>query len=865
MLKKDIKWLLLLIIPVMFLACTSDKKAEPEKKEFQLDLTVRLEGKALDGAKVTVNGIEEGTTDKKGKFSKVLKEAPGKEVTFSVSKEKPGYKINSWTQSFVMKEPGETPLKYVFEATLEWSKYITLFVSEDGRPLGGVSVTIGGKKSGETNQKGELVYKYRKAPKKGLAIAVSQKGYSSWKKRKKLNAGERVNIELYKQSVVAVKAMTDEYGFTKGVPGITVAIDGKTMGKTRANGSYLYKYKGKPGKKVLLSLSAPGFIPDRWEQKVVLDDDLYVQRYFYPATPKPIRVGIVGYVNNSPEEPMDNVISRIEEAVGNRLFSYMSFKGVPRAKLLQKMNKSKTTIEKMTTRGWQKTKLMRTVDMVILGSVAKKEKGYIFETKVYTSSGKLLLSQISTAKKAKHIKKVAKKLVNNIMRQFPFEGTVAAAEEDEYKINLGKVDYGVRKGMEFSLMEARLDNQGKVKSFSEIGTFKVKSAKSDVSWGEVEFLKAKGDVKVGSKVVRRLFKEEEQKAARNFFILKVNGGLPPDVTPLAGTNVYLDGRWVGTTDRNGKAKVPVKLGKGMDIVLYRHGYKQLVDEVWIEKEMEEKAFVLNVNNALFKVESAPSNAAVFIDGKNVGTTPIVEGKSVTFGFHKIKISAPGNYRHWEKIIDFKEKVVDRTGSKKIVLFKDTLKIGREAERNGNVDAAIKAYANAEKNHPDYSDIRHSLARLYMDEKKDYVAAIREFENVLTLPENKQLVYKQFAVTYTNLGHAYYEHGNSLLKSDKREAAKNFAAAIKNLERAKQNTRFFPTAHYDEAVHDTYYYRAISFHKLYMATRKNSILNKADLAWREYFDFFPKKLESDGNFAGIREAAQKRWTQIKDLM
>ena len=43
----------------------------------------------------------------------------------------------------------------------------------------------------------------------------------------------------------------------------------------------------------------------------------------------------------------------------------------------------------------------------------------------------------------------------------------------------------------------------------------------------------------------------------------------------------------------------------------------------------------------------------------------------------------------------------------------------------------------------------------MDEKKDYDMAIREFENVLSLPENQQIIYKQFAITYTNLGHAYY--------------------------------------------------------------------------------------------------------------
>ena len=151
--------------------------------------------------------------------------------------------------------------------------------------------------------------------------------------------------------------------------------------------------------------------------------------------------------------------------------------------------------------------------------------------------------------------------------------------------------------------------------------------------------------------------------------------------------------------------------------------------------------------------------------------------------------------------------------------------------------------------------------LYLDEKNDYDAAIREFESVLSLPENQQLVHKQFSVAFTNLGHAYYQKGNALVAKDKQGAAQNFAKAVQNLQMAKQNTRFFPTARYDEAVHDTYYYNALSYHKLYQITKKPAVLNSAQLAWREYFDFFPKRLEGNSAYEQSRQAAQKYWDQI----
>jgi len=65
-----------------------------------------------------------------------------------------------------------------------------------------------------------------------------------------------------------------------------------------------------------------------------------------------------------------------------------------------------------------------------------------------------------------------------------------------------------------------------------------------------------------------------------------------------------------------------------------------------------------------------------------------------------------------------------------------------------------------------------------------------------------------------------------VQKDKEAAAQNFAKAIQNLQIAKQNARFFPNVHYDEAVHDTYYYTALSYHKLYLITRKNNLLSNA---------------------------------------
>jgi tetratricopeptide (TPR) repeat protein len=297
-------------------------------------------------------------------------------------------------------------------------------------------------------------------------------------------------------------------------------------------------------------------------------------------------------------------------------------------------------------------------------------------------------------------------------------------------------------------------------------------------------------------------------------------------------------------------------------VLYRHGYQQVSTTLRIEKDRDLKEYTLVVNNSIFRIDSNPSGADVFVDDEKLGRTPLSDGKPVTLGFHTVKVTAGGDYRDWEEVVEFASKTEDRTGSRAIVLQKDYLRIGERAARNGDIDGAIAAYRSTEKGHPDYSETHHRLAQLYLDEKGEYDNAIREFENVLSLPENQQLVYKQFAVAYTNLGHAYYERGNILVPKDRDGAAQSFAKAVENLKTARQNTRFFPTDRYDEVVHDTYYYSALSYHKLYLLTRKPALLNSANQAWQEYFDFFPKKLEGNSAFAQSRDAARTYWDQIK---
>ncbi len=771
MAKPYTKLTLIFVSAVLLFACNTQKQIGIDVK-----LTVTLDGKPAADAQVTVDGTPAGATDNQGKFESRLQRLPGQEVTLAVKSKTPGYRIEPWHQSFITKLPKAGAIEsYPFDVRLKGEKYFTLAVVTDDEPLEAAAVLIQKQKVGQSDANGDYIHSYKKMPKKGFFLSVRKKGYHTWKRRVKVKPGERYEVALKKKAtkvaapapadveeapasipaapakkrksqaktsrpVWTIVAQTDAYGVAKALPGVVVSINGNRVGKTDARGKFGYRFKRPSTKGAKLQLSAPGHIPAQWETTVPIKGRRTIQRYFYPAKPAPIEVGLYGYINNSPEADLSAVLDDVEAAVRSNLFLYRSFKEVPKSQLREMMLMQSLDMETVSTKGWQHTGLIKSVDMIVAGSVTQDERGFTIETSLITADGKILLSQINKARKQRDIKRTAKLIVAGIIDQFPFEGAVAAIEDDGYRINLGTHNYKIRRGNQFRYMAAQMDRSGRIKGYREQGLLRVVKTSESASWTEVASLNENQQIKVGDKVVRRIYLEEEREAAKASFVLMATGGTEAQSGPLWGVNVYLNNTWVGTTRANGKVEVPAHLNEAYDLLLSRHGYQPVHTTVEVTESKSLKTYSLAVANALFKVESMPSSAEVFVDGVKIGQTPLLDGELVNFGFRKVRLSVGGEFRDWEQVVEFNKPEVAFTGSQKIALMKDYYKIGQQAEQNGNLDGAIKAYASIERQNPDYSNARHRLAQLYMDEKKDYNAAIVEFEKVLALPENKQIIF-----------------------------------------------------------------------------------------------------------------------------
>lgn len=830
-------------------------------ERIDIQVSARIDGQPVPQATVVLDREQIGVTDAQGVLSKQVRKKAGSEIDLSVSKEMPGYRIEPWKTTFLVKLPKEgQPNAYRFDADLNATRYVTVRVSDKGAPLAEAEVSSGGKAVGATDAKGELVYTYKQQPAKGTEFSVTKTGYGSHRATYALEPGKTIEVGLNREALLAIKALTEEYGRGSGVANLAVSIDGRNVGKTDAQGAYTYTYRGEPGKRISVSVAAPGYIPSSWKTAVKVEGHVNLQRYFYPTSPRPIRIAIYRFTGNTPGVDLKDVAAQAEQSLGNYLFRFPGFREVPKETLQAEITQRKLNVDRLVSKGWQDTPLRATVDMIVLGSVAKTDDGYLTEVKFHTANGKVIFSEIGRTGSPRGIDNSVRDIASNVIERFPVEGTVIGEEGDRYRINIGR-NWRIGRGTEFTVTAPTLAEGGRVAGYRETGRAEVRRGDDASALLEVTTLKQGAKVQIGDRVVRRSTRDTDEGTA---MLLTVKGGVGSEVNPLAGANVYLNGEWKGATGSDGQAQIPLRLNRNYTLMVYRHGYEQYTGKINVAKSGEPHEFTLAANSAQFRVDSEPSGASVFLDDEPLGKTPITGGgKPVTLGFHSLRLSYGEDYRDFFEVMEFTKKEEDRTGERRIVLQKDFLRIGDAARQKGDIDGAIKAYSAAGRDHPDYAEAHRRLGDIYLDDKEDYDRAIAEFEAVLSMPENEQLIYKQFAVTFTNLGHAYCEKGNRLANSDRDAASQAYAKAIKALQTAKQNTRFFPKGEYDEAVHDTYYYTALSYHKLYLITKQPAVANSASLAWREYFDFFPKKLESVPAFADARAAAVRYRDQIRE--
>ncbi len=775
-------------------------------------------GEPVAGVAVEARGKAQGVTDAQGQLSFPFAGEVGDEFPVSAKLDRPGMQFKPWQQTLVVRKWDAArleTLEYNLEAKLEpvaLSSRIEL--DTGGAPAAAAEVRLDGKPV-KADSDGRVSVDLGTKLSRPAKVSVRLKEFEPFEESAELRAGETFVARLVKIGVVygKVVAAYEAMGRLVPVPDAEVSLGGKPIGKTDKTGSLKY---AAPDREATLEVRKGGFVPDPASAKAPAKRAGQILVPLVPREAPGYRIALLPPKSGSAgDSELEAALPEIEDKLSDHLFSHECF---------------------------QKAESQKAADAIVSVVASKAEGGLLLWVKVGWASGKPIGGFAETGKFSR-INSLSEAVSAKIVEVFPFEGHVVGFEDDRPVTSLGSGrDRGVKKGDSVALFHWDGKTPPKL---APLGRAVVRRV--DADFARVELQKGAQAPAVGDKAV--LLPRAVEASFDSAVAFTVKAGKPGSERPFADVNVYRDGSWVGVTSATGELQVPVASSEKHVFLFAKGGIKPYREEIKAGEAGPRIVLLPDVTSRL-KLDSEPSGARVRMDDEELGLTPLET--DVLMGFHHVVIEAGEDWRAYDKVMEFKSTEEDYTGGRRLVLQKDVLARSETLLEKGDADGAITLLSQVQPSHPDYSAAHHRLAGLYLDEKKDAPKAIQEYQRVLELPENRELVNKRFAVTFLNLGRAYYLVGTP-------EAC---LKAIANLTIARDNKRFFPKDEHDRATHDTLYFLALSSHKLYHSAPDEALLRETSARWKDYFDYFPASLQNDDEVKQARTSAEHYYEEIR---
>ncbi len=147
------------------------------------------------------------------------------------------------------------------------------------------------------------------------------------------------------------------------------------------------------------------------------------------------------------------------------------------------------------------------------------------------------------------------------------------------------------------------------------------------------------DLKLIRNVVDNLAKELEQTYLRQWM-----GSISINSQP-AGTEVYLDGKYIGLTNDQQTLEISELLEGTYNLKLIRGGYDDWESEIIVLSKMERSVKIsLIAKPGAMNIYSSPEGAKIYVDNNFMGETP-QSLKKVAEGEHEIRL-VKENYKEW---------------------------------------------------------------------------------------------------------------------------------------------------------------------------------------------------------------------------
>lgn len=678
-----------------------------------------------------------------------------------------------------------------------------------------------------------------------------------------------IRVQLGKGQTIEIAAFGRGVTTTRSLPGVQINIDGVPAGRTDQSGNFVHRFKpfkrengAKISPKIKVEMIPPkGFTPDLGIVELPATGSGKIIRHFVGSLAKiPVTIIDDPLITTSTIEPelINRVRRAVDSAIDRKVFAKRIF---TRATRIHKNPDFR--VRRVITEGPESLQ----VELLIVDV-----KGI-----VVAAAKEMLPREIDDNSE---LKQNIDALVTRMVRSVPFHGVVVDVSPGQVRAELpGQLATVLEPGDRFDLFSNVLDSRNRISKIANIGAAVVTGAerpagiqqetgssgatialnlegvgkKQRVEIGDVLVLRPMG-ADPADKVARIATRADERKQNKNEARKKLTkspdkSDSPAAIAPsimvrarssddprgLANANVYFDDVWIGTTNSNGVLYLSERLvGKKGSVTASKAGWNTVVVKAQVPAKGQLEV-ALEAEPSRLRLDSVPSGASVYLDGKLAGKTPLDTPMNGSGSFVKLEIEGAEGYKRQSMVLEIESGTLDLSGQRAVVLEEDIVSRARGIADAGKVSEAVGLLTGVPENHSDYLLSRHLAGELALGKLNDPENAAVYFAAVTSTPEVRDFIDKRYVGSHINQGIALHLIAEKNSTTNPRLAAENFNRAATILEKASRYTRFLPKKDFEESVRNLEYFRALSLHRQWLLTKDDAALTSANRAWREYLN------------------------------
>ncbi|MBN2325146.1 MAG: PEGA domain-containing protein [Spirochaetes bacterium] len=889
---------LILSCVVVYLYLRTVVQEEPREIVAPLRVEVyRIDRNPLDGADIYLDQKFIGRTDQNGLFQKEVRLYEGESYTLRVERESGGYVYGPWETRFRVEaetrrrrsrqksaEPESLPSlegdfdilteleraqqgkmsvyeRYSFLAFLEGYMYYTVeVVQRDDTPVSDAVVIVNGKQAGNTDGKGTVQVRYSGEKTKRDTVMVVEEGEHIWVRGTDVYPDAVVRAVLSTVLLVDLYAYTEYYDSIRGIPGVSVIMGDRPIGRTNGEGMLSFTYEREEGVDGYLEFSLifpKHIVPEKISKVYRVTKDmpkLTLVNFAYNSVPVLPKIAVFPPDTGDSTDPQ---LLKISRSMRTEIEDYLSVGGTfqpvgyrQTAELFRQLN-----IDFRREGGWKNVSLIKAeVDVLVFGSIHEEAGMYrvLLLARDYTGEAVLSSDRLVSLRE---LEILPEDFTESLKRVFPFEGSVTSINKLVY-INLGK-RFSLKNGQKLFCFVNYLDDATGGFMKRNIARLETVDTGALVSAARLDTVTEGYLLEPGMKVKR--YREPEGPEELVLVALYVGS----EGTAVPEANVYVDGFYRGKTDTEGKLELSLAARTESYLAVHKEGFVPRERTVKVTEKTGKLEVEMERGVTSLFLETDPPGAVVYIDGEYRGKTPLSKKPlAVPYGFHLVEIELEG-YKRYKEYVNFDTNKMTRTDDGRIVLFLDTLKEAEALYDKNKIADAVSLLSTIPPKHPDYTVALELLGFIALHDTHDPDAAVEYYTKALKMRDEVRAEPGNI-LTYYNLAQAYYGSAEKHFPSDSELALLGYRNAIRYLSIVHQYKSRIPSSQRKNVYQNTLFYLAVANQKIYYVSGMREYLSGARYAWMSYFDFFDSDLTDQSYFKRQYAVAKTYYEEVKRL-